>query len=103
MADGQSLQDPFLQALCSERTPVAVYLLNGIKLECQIRSFDRFVVRLRCGPRDSVVYKHTIAVIVATRSKSLRARGRRGVWWRHRSADCARSDDEHPCSCNPIL
>ena len=36
MAKGQSLQDPFLNALRKERIPVSIYLVNGIKLQGQI-------------------------------------------------------------------
>ncbi len=36
MAKGQSLQDPFLNALRRERVPVSIYLVNGIKLQGQI-------------------------------------------------------------------
>ena len=46
MAKGQSLQDPFLNALRREKVPVSIYLVNGIKLQGQIDSFDQFVVRL---------------------------------------------------------
>ena len=46
MARGQSLQDPFLNALRKERVPVSIYLVNGIKLQGQIDSFDQFVVLL---------------------------------------------------------
>ena len=46
MAKGQSLQDPFLNALRKERVPVSIYLVNGIKLQGQIDSFDQFVVLL---------------------------------------------------------
>ena len=44
MAKGQSLQDPFLNALRRERVPVSIYLVNGIKLQGQIESFDQFVI-----------------------------------------------------------
>ena len=47
MARGQSLQDPFLNALRKERVPVSIYLVNGIKLQGQIDSFDQFVVLLQ--------------------------------------------------------
>ena len=47
MAKGQSLQDPFLNTLRKERIPVSIYLVNGIKLQGQIDSFDQFVVLLR--------------------------------------------------------
>ena len=39
MARGQSLQDPFLNALRKERVPVSIYLVNGIKLG---KATDRF-------------------------------------------------------------
>ncbi len=44
MAKGQSLQDPFLNALRKEKVPVSIYLVNGIKLQGQIDSFDQFVI-----------------------------------------------------------
>lgn len=47
MAKGQSLQDPFLNALRKEHVPVSIYLVNGIKLQGQVESFDQFVVLLK--------------------------------------------------------
>ena len=47
MAKAQSLQDPFLNALRRENVPVAIYLVNGIKLQGQIDSFDQFVILLK--------------------------------------------------------
>ena len=44
---GQLLQDPFLNALRREHVPVSIYLVNGIKLQGQIESFDQYVVLLR--------------------------------------------------------
>ena len=46
MSRGQSLQDPYLNVLRKERVPVSIYLVNGIKLQGQIASFDQFVVLL---------------------------------------------------------
>src|ERR687896_766940 len=43
---GQLLQDPFLNTLRKEHVPVSIYLVNGIKLQGQIESFDQYVVRL---------------------------------------------------------
>ena len=56
MAKGQSLQDPFLNALRKERVPVSIYLVNGIKLQGQIDSFDQFVVLLK-NSVSQMVYK----------------------------------------------
>jgi len=63
MAKGQSLQDPFLNALRKERVPVSIYLVNGIKLQGQIDSFDQFVVLLR-NSVSQMVYKHAISTVV---------------------------------------
>ena len=70
MAKGQSLQDPFLNALRKERVPVSIYLVNGIKLQGQIDSFDQFVVLLR-NSRSQMGYKHDISTIVPARNVRL--------------------------------
>jgi host factor-I protein len=63
MSKGQSLQDPFLNALRRERVPVSIYLVNGIKLQGTIESFDQFVVLLR-NTVSQMVYKHAISTVV---------------------------------------
>ncbi len=63
MARGQSLQEPFLNTLRKERIPVAIYLVNGIKLQGQIESFDQFVVLLK-NSVSQMVYKHAISTVV---------------------------------------
>lgn len=70
MAKGQSLQDPFLNALRKEHVPVAIYLVNGIKLQGQIDSFDQFVVLLK-NSVNQMVYKHAISTIVPSRNVKL--------------------------------
>ena len=67
MARGQSLQEPFLNALRKERIPVAIYLVNGIKLQGQIESFDQFVVLLK-NSVSQMVYKHAISTVVPARN-----------------------------------
>jgi len=67
MARGQSLQDPFLNTLRKERVPVSIYLVNGIKLQGQIDSFDQFVVLLK-NSVSQMVYKHAISTVVPARS-----------------------------------
>ncbi len=63
MSKSQSLQDPYLNALRKKRVPVSVYLVNGIKLQGQIESFDAFVLLLR-NNISQMVYKHAISTIV---------------------------------------
>jgi host factor-I protein len=72
MAKGQSLQDPFLNALRKERVPVSIYLVNGIKLQGQIDSFDQFVVLLK-NSVSQMVYKHAISTVVPARNVNLSA------------------------------
>ena len=66
MSKGHSLQDPFLNALRKERIPVSIYLVNGIKLQGQVESFDQFVVLLK-NSVSQLVYKHAISTIVPAR------------------------------------
>jgi host factor-I protein len=68
----QLLQDPFLNALRREHIPVSVYLVNGIKLQGQIESFDQYVVLLR-NTVTQMVYKHAISTIVPGRAVNLAA------------------------------
>ena len=70
MAKGHSLQEPFLNALRKERVPVSIYLVNGIKLQGQIESFDQFVVLLR-NTVSQMVYKHAISTVVPSRAIKL--------------------------------
>ena len=64
---GAALQDPFLNILRKDRIPVSVYLVNGIKLQGQIESFDSFVVLLR-NSISQMIYKHAISTIVPARA-----------------------------------
>jgi host factor-I protein len=69
---GQLLQDPFLNALRREHVPVSIYLVNGIKLQGQIESFDQYVVLLR-NTVTQMVYKHAISTIVPGRAVSIQS------------------------------
>ena len=70
MAKGQSLQDPFLNILRKEKVPVSIYLVNGIKLQGQVDSFDQFVVLLK-NSVNQMVYKHAISTIVPAHNARL--------------------------------
>ncbi|MEM1243744.1 MAG: RNA chaperone Hfq [Pseudomonadota bacterium] len=72
MSKGQILQDPFLNELRKEKVPVAIYLVNGIKLQGQIESFDQFVVLLK-NSVNQMVYKHAISTIVPTKQITMPA------------------------------
>lgn len=70
MPKGQSLQDPFLNALRKERIPVSIFLVNGIKLQGTIDSFDQFVILLK-NTVSQMVYKHAISTVVPARNVRL--------------------------------
>jgi host factor-I protein len=70
MSKGQTLQEPFLNALRKEHIPVSIYLVNGIKLQGHVESFDQFVVLLR-NTVSQMVYKHAISTIVPARAVRL--------------------------------
>ena len=63
---GQALQDPFLNTLRKEHVPVSIFLVNGIKLQGQIESFDQFVVLLK-NSVSQMIYKHAISTVVPSR------------------------------------
>jgi host factor-I protein len=66
MQKGQALQDPYLNVLRKERVPVSIFLVNGIKLQGQIESFDQFVVLLK-NSVSQMIYKHAISTVVPSR------------------------------------
>jgi host factor-I protein len=70
MSKGQNLQDPFLNALRKEHVPVSIYLVNGIKLQGKVHSFDQYVIILK-NTVSQMVYKHAISTIVPARQVRL--------------------------------
>jgi len=70
MSKGHNLQDPFLNVLRKERIPVSIFLVNGIKLQGQVESFDQFVVLLK-NTVSQMVYKHAISTVVPSRPVKL--------------------------------
>jgi host factor-I protein len=67
---GQMLQDPFLNTLRKEHVQVSIYLVNGIKLQGQIESFDQYVVLLK-NTVTQMVYKHAISTVVPARAVAM--------------------------------
>ena len=64
---GAALQDPFLNILRKERIPVSIYLVNGIKLQGQVDSFDQYVIILK-NTVNQMVYKHAVSTIVPSKT-----------------------------------
>ena len=67
---GAPVQDPFLNILRKEHIPVSIFLVNGIKLQGQIDSYDQFVVLLK-NAVNQMIYKHAISTIVPAKSISI--------------------------------
>ncbi len=74
ISKGQLLQDPFLNQLRREHVPCSVYLVNGIKLQGQIESFDQYVILLR-NTVTQMVYKHAVSTIVPGRAVNFQIEG----------------------------
>jgi host factor-I protein len=74
MTKGQMLQDPFLNLLRKDKVPVSIYLVNGIKLQGTIDSFDQFVVLLK-NSVNQMVYKHAISTVVPTKNVNVPLEG----------------------------
>ena len=66
MSKSQNLQDNFLNILRKEHTPVSIFLVNGIKLQGKIDSFDQYVIMLK-NTVSQMVYKHAISTIVPSK------------------------------------
>ena len=66
----QVVQDPFLNALRKERIPVSVFLVNGIKLQGTIDSFDSFIITLK-NVTSQIIYKHAISTVMPSRNPKL--------------------------------
>ena len=67
MTKSQILQEPFLNALRKEKIPVSIYLVNGIKLQGQVDSFDQYVIILK-NTVNQMVYKHAVSTIVPSKT-----------------------------------
>jgi len=67
MIKSQALQEPFLNALRKDKIPVSIFLVNGIKLQGQVDSFDQYVIILK-NTVNQMVYKHAISTIVPSKT-----------------------------------
>ena len=60
----QNLQDTFLNSVRKTKTPLTIFLVNGVKLQGIVTWFDNFCVLLRRDGKSQLVYKHAIATIL---------------------------------------
>lgn len=67
----QNVQDVFLNHIRKNKTPVTVFLVNGVKLQGIVTWFDNFSVLLRRDGHTQLVYKHAISTVMPGTSISL--------------------------------
>jgi host factor-I protein len=72
---GLNLQDTYLNQLRRDKTPVVIYLTNGVRLKGVIKGFDNFVILLK-DISQSLIYKHAVSTIVPERDVDLDFEGR---------------------------
>ena len=60
----QNLQDTFLNSVRKSKTPLTIFLVNGVKLQGVVSWFDNFCVLLRRDGQSQLVYKHAISTIL---------------------------------------
>ena len=70
-SDKQTVQDHFLNVVRKAKSPVTVFLVNGIKLQGIITGFDSFCLLLKRDAQVQLVYKHGISTIMPTGSIQL--------------------------------
>ena len=101
---GQMLQDPFLNTLRKEHVQVSIYLVNGIKLQGQIESFDQYVVLLK-NTVTQMVYKHAISTVVPARPVAMphHAPNHERDLTRSRAGASRRADDAARCRATACL
>ncbi|WPM31969.1 RNA chaperone Hfq [Hydrogenobacter sp. T-2] len=58
------LQEAFLNTARKRRVKVTIYLVNGVRLQGRIRSFDLYTILIEDGRQQTLVYKHAITTII---------------------------------------
>ena len=60
----QNVQDEFLNHIRKQKTPVTIFLVNGVKLQGIVTWFDNFSMLLRRDGHTQLVYKHAISTVM---------------------------------------
>ena len=58
------LQESFLNTARKTRVKITVYLINGVRIQGRLKSFDTFTILVEDGRQQTLVYKHAISTIV---------------------------------------
>jgi host factor-I protein len=71
MIEKQNLQDVFLNKARKAKVPVTMFLVNGVKLQGIIVSFDSFAIGLKRDHQSQLIYKHAVSTILPAEGFSL--------------------------------
>lgn len=71
MPNSKGLQDNYLNQLRKDRTPIIIYLTNGVRLKGTLKGFDNFVVLVK-DISQQLIYKHAISTIVPEKDVDIR-------------------------------
>ncbi|HEX8569200.1 MAG TPA: RNA chaperone Hfq [Caulobacteraceae bacterium] len=75
----QNLQDTFLNSVRKAKTPLTIFLVNGVKLQGVVTWFDNFCVLLRRDGQSQLVYKHAISTIMPAQPVQLYEQSEEGA------------------------
>ncbi|WGF90657.1 RNA chaperone Hfq [Marinivivus vitaminiproducens] len=64
----QNLQDLFLNHIRKNKIPVTIFLINGVKLQGVVSSFDNFCLLLRRDGHVQLVYKHAVSTVMPSQA-----------------------------------
>ncbi|MDA8083121.1 MAG: RNA chaperone Hfq [Nitrospiraceae bacterium] len=71
MSNSKGLQDNYLNQLRKDRTPIVIYLTNGVRLKGVIKGFDSFVILVKDASQQ-LIYKHAVSTIVPEKDVDIR-------------------------------
>ena len=71
MPNTKGLQDNYLNQLRKDRTPIIIYLTNGVRLKGTIKGFDNFVILVK-DVSQQLIYKHAVSTIVPEKDVDIR-------------------------------
>src|SRR5512141_2000419 len=64
----QNIQDSFLNNARKDKTVLTIYLMSGVKLSGQIKSFDKYSLVLETSNQEQLIFKHAISTVVTMKT-----------------------------------
>ena len=69
----QNIQDVYLNTVRSDKVPVTVFLISGVKLIGKIKGFDKYSVVLEANNQEQLIFKHAISTVTTVKMASVSA------------------------------